>query len=182
MVVPRQSVPTDPRRIRINPNKQLENPNVAQSRLSLFSLPKQNSNGFASPNLPTNQSMSAAAGTKAYDETGAGGKFRRKPLRKSQATPYDRPPIAIRNTSSSGGGGNGWLSKIIDPASKLINASAHKLFGLAFRKRLLPPPQQQMLPPAPRQDASGYLFITVELLCVFRVFAMNWCIVCYAVV
>ncbi|KAL8171049.1 hypothetical protein V2J09_022853 [Rumex salicifolius] len=85
--------------------------------------------------------------TAADDSTGygggAGGKFRRRPFRKPQTTPYDRPPTALRITrrnddrSSSGG----WLSRIVDPASKLITASAHKLFSSVFRKRLLPPPQ-----------------------------------------
>ncbi|CAM8961971.1 unnamed protein product [Rhodiola kirilowii] len=90
----------------------------------------------------------AANGASAYEGSGAGGKFRRKPLRKNQSTPYDRPPAAVRNPSS----GNGWLSKIVDPASKFINASAHRLFSSVFRKRLLPPPQQT--PPAARQPVS----------------------------
>ncbi|CAM8970846.1 unnamed protein product [Rhodiola kirilowii] len=90
----------------------------------------------------------AANGASAYEGSGAGGKFRRKPLRKNSSTPYDRPPAAVRNPSS----GNGWLSKIVDPASKFINASAHRLFSSVFRKRLLPPPQQT--PPAARQPVS----------------------------
>ncbi|CAM8967996.1 unnamed protein product [Rhodiola kirilowii] len=90
----------------------------------------------------------AANGVSAYEGSGAGGKFRRKPLRKNSSTPYDRPPAAVRNPSS----GNGWLSKIVDPASKFINASAHRLFSSVFRKRLLPPPQQT--PPAARQPVS----------------------------
>ncbi|KAL9688413.1 hypothetical protein QQ045_032834 [Rhodiola kirilowii] len=92
----------------------------------------------------------AANGISQYDGSGAGGKFRRKPIRKSQATPYDRPPIAVRNPSS----GNGWLSKIIDPASKIITASAHRLFSSVFRKRLLPPPQQTPPHPVATQPAS----------------------------
>ncbi|KAL9675901.1 hypothetical protein QQ045_004109 [Rhodiola kirilowii] len=93
----------------------------------------------------------AANGASAYEGSGAGGKFRRKPLRKNQSTPYDRPPAAVRNPSS----GNGWLSKIVDPASKFINASAHRLFSSVFRKRLLPPPQQTPPPPpAARQPVS----------------------------
>uniref|UniRef100_A0A7N0U583 Nuclear pore complex protein NUP1-like n=1 Tax=Kalanchoe fedtschenkoi TaxID=63787 RepID=A0A7N0U583_KALFE len=90
-------------------------------------------------------------GGSSYDGRGAGGKFRRQPFRKSQATPYNRPPIAVRNPSNR----NGWLSKIVDPASKIITASAHRLFSSVFRKRLLPPPQQTSPPPAAaRQPAS----------------------------
>ncbi|XP_059628520.1 nuclear pore complex protein NUP1-like [Cornus florida] len=67
---------------------------------------------------------------------GAGGKFGKRPLRRPQATPYDRPPTALR------GHRNNWLSKLVDPASKLISASAHLFFSSVFRKRLLPPPPQ----------------------------------------
>ncbi|KAK9707056.1 hypothetical protein RND81_07G169800 [Saponaria officinalis] len=76
--------------------------------------------------------------------SGAGGKFRKRPFRKPQTTPYDRPPTAVRQTQSINNQSNngGWLSKIVDPASKLITAGAHKLFSSVFRKRLLPPPQQ----------------------------------------
>ncbi|KAA8539058.1 hypothetical protein F0562_025750 [Nyssa sinensis] len=65
---------------------------------------------------------------------GAGGKFRKRPFRRPQTTPYDRPPTSLGNPR------NGWLSKLVDPASKLISASAHMFFS-SFRKRLLPPPQ-----------------------------------------
>ncbi|KAL8166530.1 hypothetical protein V2J09_008029 [Rumex salicifolius] len=72
---------------------------------------------------------------------GAGGKFRKRPFRKPVTTPYDRPVTALRNTSSNlnNGGSSGWISRIVDPASKLISASAHRLFSSVFRKRLLPP-------------------------------------------
>uniref|UniRef100_A0A7N0RD27 Nuclear pore complex protein n=1 Tax=Kalanchoe fedtschenkoi TaxID=63787 RepID=A0A7N0RD27_KALFE len=95
--------------------------------------------------------MSAAANeASAYEGRGAGGKFRRQLFRKSQATPYDRPATAVRNPSSA----TGWLSKIVDPASKILTASAHRLFSSVFRKRLLPPQQQTPPPPAARQSAS----------------------------
>ncbi|XP_021747365.1 nuclear pore complex protein NUP1-like isoform X2 [Chenopodium quinoa] len=82
---------------------------------------------------------------------GAGGKFRKKPFRRTQATPYDRPPTALRPTQLVGAAAerenNGWLSKLVDPASRLITAGAHKLFSSVFRKRLLPPP-----PPPPQSS------------------------------
>ncbi|XP_031117686.1 nuclear pore complex protein NUP1-like isoform X3 [Ipomoea triloba] len=78
--------------------------------------------------------------TAAYDVGGAGGKFRKRPLRRPQATPYDRPPTALRNPS--------WLTKlVVDPASKLINAGAQRFLAPLFRKRLPPPPLHS--PPTP---------------------------------
>ncbi|XWS74675.1 hypothetical protein CRYUN_Cryun01aG0018300 [Craigia yunnanensis] len=79
---------------------------------------------------------------------GAGGKFRKRPFRRTtQTTPYDRPSIAIRNPTGSGDR-NGWLSKLVDPAQRLIISSAHRLFASVFRKRLLPASQ------APEPEAN----------------------------
>ncbi|GFS37763.1 nuclear pore complex protein [Actinidia rufa] len=66
----------------------------------------------------------AGEGTSYEGGGGAGGKFRKRPFRKPQATPYDRPPTAFRNPRT-----DGWLSKIVDPASKLISATAHLFFS-----------------------------------------------------
>jgi len=76
-----------------------------------------------------------------YEDSGAGtgGKFRKRPFRRAQTTPYDRPATALR-PSQAAAEKNGWLSKLVDPASKLITYGAHKLFSSVFRKRLLPPP------------------------------------------
>ncbi|KAL0557139.1 hypothetical protein IC582_005657 [Cucumis melo] len=68
-------------------------------------------------------------------EGGRGGKFQKRPIRRSHTTPYDRPPTALRNSAAKG-----WLSKLVDPAQKLITSSAHRLFSTVFRKRLPPPP------------------------------------------
>ncbi|XP_057980732.1 nuclear pore complex protein NUP1 isoform X2 [Malania oleifera] len=74
-------------------------------------------------------------------EGGAGGKFRKRPSRRTHTTPYDRPPTALRPI------GNGsWISKLVDPASKLITSGANRLFSSVFRKRLPAPPLA--LPPA----------------------------------
>ncbi|GMI84658.1 hypothetical protein like AT3G10650 [Hibiscus trionum] len=78
---------------------------------------------------------------------GAGGKFRKRPFRRT--TPYDRPPTAIRNPSNTGHR-NGWLSKLVDPAQRLITSSAHRLFGSVFRKRLTPSPLHP--PKAPESE------------------------------
>ncbi|KAJ8551607.1 hypothetical protein K7X08_021622 [Anisodus acutangulus] len=85
----------------------------------------------------------ASEGTAAtYEGGGAGGKFRKRPLRRNQATPYDRPPTALRNPS--------WLTKVVvDPASKLITYGAQRFFSSIFRKRLEPSPTPLPLPPPP---------------------------------
>ncbi|XP_048428674.1 nuclear pore complex protein NUP1-like [Pyrus x bretschneideri] len=73
----------------------------------------------------------------AFEGLGAGGKFRKTPFRRTtQATPYDRPPTTLRNPSAAN---DGWLSKLVDPAHRLISNSAHRLFSSVFRKRLPPP-------------------------------------------
>ncbi|KAI7980189.1 Nuclear pore complex protein NUP1 [Camellia lanceoleosa] len=79
---------------------------------------------------------------------GGGGKFRKRPFRRPQTTPYDRPQTALRNPST-----NGWLSKLVDPASKLISASAHLFFSSVFRNRLPPPPPPPPQPPEANQES-----------------------------
>ncbi|KAK9912077.1 hypothetical protein M0R45_035952 [Rubus argutus] len=72
-----------------------------------------------------------------YEGSGAGGKFRKTPFRRTtQATPYDRPSTALRNPSTAN---SGWISKLVDPAQRLITYSAHRLFSTVFNKRLPPP-------------------------------------------
>ncbi|XP_039051670.1 nuclear pore complex protein NUP1-like [Hibiscus syriacus] len=75
---------------------------------------------------------------------GAGGKFRKRQLRTTKTTPYDRPPTSIRNPSGTGNR-NGWLSKLVDPARRLITSSAHRLFASVFMKRLPPHQTPQLL-------------------------------------
>ncbi|KAF5742490.1 hypothetical protein HS088_TW09G00539 [Tripterygium wilfordii] len=92
-----------------------------------------------------------------YEGGGGGfGKFRKRPFRRNNTTPYDRPPTAIRNPSSSnsngGGSNNGWLSRLVDPAQRLIAYSAHRLFASVFRKRLPPPPAPDPLPMEPEAN------------------------------
>ncbi|CAH2054170.1 unnamed protein product [Thlaspi arvense] len=89
------------------------------------------------------------------DGLGAGGKLRKPTARKSQKGPYDRPPTSVRNSGVGGGEnrGGGWLSKLVDPAQRLITYSAHRLFASVFQKRLVSgetplqsPEKQQQLP------------------------------------
>ncbi|KAL3520929.1 hypothetical protein ACH5RR_019078 [Cinchona calisaya] len=80
---------------------------------------------------------------------GVGGKFRKRPFRKTHTTPYNRPPTALRNPS--------WLSKlVVDPASKLIAASAQWFFAPLFRKRLPPPPSSPPPPPPPPESKQDF--------------------------
>ncbi|GLT93378.1 hypothetical protein SLE2022_111740 [Rubroshorea leprosula] len=90
-----------------------------------------------------------------YDAgSGAGGKFKKRPFRRTtQGTPYDRPPTAIRNPGN--GNGNGWFSKLVDPAQRLIAYGANRLFASVFRKRLpAPPPPPQ--PPEPEETREDH--------------------------
>ncbi|XP_024989451.1 nuclear pore complex protein NUP1-like isoform X1 [Cynara cardunculus var. scolymus] len=88
----------------------------------------------------------AGDGRAPYESSGTGGKFRKRPFRRSvQATPYDRPPTPLRNSNP------GLLTKLVDPASRLIYAGAHRLFG-AFRKRL--PPLLLQGPPEINEEAQ----------------------------
>ncbi|KAJ7974812.1 Nuclear pore complex protein NUP1 [Quillaja saponaria] len=80
---------------------------------------------------------------------GTGGKFRKRPFRRTQTTPYDRPPTALRNARSN----NGWLSKLVDPAQRLITSSAHRLFSSVFRKRLPAPSLPQSYSPEADEEA-----------------------------
>ncbi|KAL4599371.1 hypothetical protein ACB092_11G121900 [Castanea dentata] len=89
---------------------------------------------------------------------GTGGKFRKRPFRRAtQTTPYDRPRTAIRTPSlaaavvATNNNNNGWLSRLVDPAQRLIASSAHRLFSSFFSKRLAPPPT----PPPPPQPSNS---------------------------
>ncbi|RWV92450.1 hypothetical protein GW17_00045179 [Ensete ventricosum] len=73
---------------------------------------------------------------------GIGGTFPKRPFRRAPATPYERPPAAVRPARGHPAEtrGNGWLSKLVDPASRIIAWSASRLFSSVFQKRLGPPP------------------------------------------
>ncbi|XP_008810621.2 nuclear pore complex protein NUP1-like [Phoenix dactylifera] len=76
-------------------------------------------------------------------EGGIGGKFRRRPHRRAAATPYDRPPAVARGLRgrTEEAGRNGWLSKLVDPASRFIASSASRIFSSVFGKRLAALPE-----------------------------------------
>ncbi|KAF2318137.1 hypothetical protein GH714_000996 [Hevea brasiliensis] len=71
-----------------------------------------------------------------------GSRLRRTIGRRPQ---FETPPPSNTNNN------NGWLSKLVDPAQRLITYSAHKLFASVLRKRLPPPPPPQ----PPETEANG---------------------------
>ncbi|KAI8539607.1 hypothetical protein RHMOL_Rhmol09G0196200 [Rhododendron molle] len=86
---------------------------------------------------------------------GAGGKYpkAKRPFNGSARPPPYARPAALRNPSTT----NGWLSKlVVDPASKLISASAHLFFSSSlFRKRLPPAPPPPHIPPPPEANQES---------------------------
>lgn len=109
---------------------------------------------------------------------GTGGKFRKPAARRSQKTPYERPPTSARGSGVGGGredrGGGGWLSKLVDPAQRLITYSAHKLFASVFRKRLvsgetpLQSPEQQQQQQVPERGNGLMLAVFVAKALIFE--------------
>ncbi|KAJ9140988.1 hypothetical protein P3X46_031575 [Hevea brasiliensis] len=63
----------------------------------------------------------------AAEQRGAGGKFRKQPSWRPPATPYARPP---QNQEQRGR----WLSKLVDPAFRLIAGGATLIFPSFFSK------------------------------------------------
>ncbi|GAU36426.1 hypothetical protein TSUD_19610 [Trifolium subterraneum] len=102
--------------------------------------------------------MATAREENGYEGGGGFGKFRKRPFRRTQTTPYDRPPTALRNPNHN----NGWLSKLIDPAQRLITYSAHRLFSSVFRKRL-PPPPSETVPEARDNHKETSTFIGITM-------------------
>lgn len=71
-------------------------------------------------------------------ERGVGGKLRKPPPRKSQATPYDRPSSTLQ-------GRRWWLSKLVDPAYRLVANGATRVLPAFFSTT----PSVDALPPPP---------------------------------
>ncbi|XP_062078086.1 nuclear pore complex protein NUP1 [Humulus lupulus] len=75
--------------------------------------------------------METCAETTSYGEQrGAGGKLKR-PTRKPPSTPYSRPPAP---PSEADRGQRRWLSKLVDPACRLITGGASLFFPTFFSK------------------------------------------------
>ncbi|KAI6681647.1 hypothetical protein NL676_035528 [Syzygium grande] len=88
---------------------------------------------------------SAAASHQPEPGRGAGGKVRRPPNRNPRATPYARPNS---NRPPAAGGGGGWLSKLVDPAYRLISGGATRMLPSLFSR----PPSPVSLPPLSDDD------------------------------
>ncbi|CAL9174415.1 unnamed protein product [Musa hybrid cultivar] len=77
------------------------------------------------------------------DGCGIGGKLRKRLFRRAPATPYDRPQAAAcpAQPLPAEPRGNGWLSRLVDPATRIISWSASRIFpSSVFQKRLGAPP------------------------------------------
>ncbi|KAK4713090.1 hypothetical protein R3W88_018997 [Solanum pinnatisectum] len=72
-------------------------------------------------------------------ERGAGGKFKKPLARKPPATPYDRPPLNQSSRTS-------WLSKLVDPAYRIISGSANRILPSFISNAIAgnPPPLEQI--------------------------------------
>ncbi|KAL0912071.1 hypothetical protein M5K25_018016 [Dendrobium thyrsiflorum] len=104
--------------------------------LSLFHLSFSVFSFSTSPSLFSSGRSAPLMELPAY-EGGTGGKFRRQPARRP--SPYDRPPSAVRGLrglATPAASGSGWLSKLVDPASRFITGSASRIFSSVFRKGL----------------------------------------------
>ncbi|KAF8034576.1 hypothetical protein BT93_C0782 [Corymbia citriodora subsp. variegata] len=77
---------------------------------------------------------------------GAGGKMRRPPNRNPRSTPYARP-----SSSKPQAAGGGWLSKLVDPAYRLISGGATRILPSLFSRS----PAPASLPPLHDDDGDG---------------------------
>lgn len=67
---------------------------------------------------------------------GTGGKFRKRPFRRPASTPYDRPPTAVRpalRAINPEGERNGFISRLIDSAPRMLVSAASKFFSSVKR-------------------------------------------------
>ncbi|MCL7047236.1 hypothetical protein MKW94_005610 [Papaver nudicaule] len=88
-----------------------------------------------------------------YGGGGVGGKLRKTPLRKPQSTPYARPPQTQQVQARRHGGG--WLSKLVDPASRIITGGATRILPSFISDALFGDPHfDHHSGPEVNQDAS----------------------------
>ncbi|VFQ73626.1 unnamed protein product [Cuscuta campestris] len=73
--------------------------------------------------MEANTSTAAAIYNDGEQHRGAGGKFKKPSSRKPPPSPYARPLAAPVNKAGSGG----WLSKLVDPAYRLISGTATRI-------------------------------------------------------
>ena len=83
----------------------------------------------------------------ASQHRGAGGKIRRPISRKTPSTPYDRPLTQPRRPAAASGG---WISKIVDPAYRLLAGGAARFLPSVFSSSSTP----SLPAPPPTDDAE----------------------------
>jgi len=91
-------------------------------------------------------------------ERGAGGKLRNLPPRKPPPSPYARPPEATRRR---------WISKLVDPAYRLITGGATRILPSFFSATAAAPPPSLL--PCPTSAAGDQGHIPFFLFSIFRV-------------
>jgi len=89
----------------------------------------------------------------APEERGAGGKLR-KPLRKPLPSPYARPPETTRRR---------WISKLVDPALRLIAGGATRLLPSFLSPATPPSPLSSPTSAAEDQGYIPFVFFSVLL-------------------
>ena len=70
------------------------------------------------------------------------------------------PSIALCQLCCVSGDRNCWLSKLVDPAQRLITSTAHRLFASVFRKRL---PHLKQVPESGEGFFIGSLLLFLKL-------------------
>ncbi|XP_057508941.1 nuclear pore complex protein NUP1-like [Actinidia eriantha] len=83
--------------------------------------------------MPSSSGRYGGGGGGGGEERGGGGKLRKPPPRRPPSTPYDRPPSNQSQAASQRPDG-GWLSKLVDPACRLIAGGATRIFPSIFSK------------------------------------------------
>lgn len=87
-------------------------------------------------------------------ERGAGGKLRNLPPRKPPPSPYARPPEATRRR---------WISKLVDPAYRLITGGATRILPSFFSATAAaPPPSLLPCPTSAAEDQGHILFFSFD--------------------
>ncbi|KAL2945902.1 hypothetical protein AAZX31_U020600 [Glycine max] len=85
-------------------------------------------------------------------ERGAGGKLRNLPPRKPPPSPYARPPEATRRR---------WISKLVDPAYRLITGGATRILPSFFSATAAAPPPSLL--PCPTSAAGDQVVEEIQI-------------------
>lgn len=99
----------------------------------------------------------AATATSSYPTGGVGGKLKRQSARRHAATPYSRPPQNQLQRRP-------WISRIVDPAYRIISGGATRILPYFFSKATSPP---ALTAPEDQDQHQGFRSILASLPGVF---------------